>query len=35
MLFLVRDCCGGKPELCEGLVADLAPCCPEKVETHG
>ena len=35
MLFLVKDCCGGKPEICEGLVADLAPCCTEKVETHG
>ncbi len=34
-LFLVKDCCGGRPDLCEGLVADLAPCCPEKVGTDG
>jgi ArsR family transcriptional regulator, arsenate/arsenite/antimonite-responsive transcriptional repressor len=25
--FLVNDCCGGRPELCEPLVADLTPCC--------
>ncbi len=31
MLFLARDCCGGRPELCEPLPADLAPCCsPEE-----
>jgi len=29
MLFLVKDCCDGRPELCEPLIADLtAPCCP-------
>jgi DNA-binding transcriptional ArsR family regulator len=27
-LFLVRDCCAGRPELCAPLVADLPPCCP-------
>lgn len=26
-LFLVKDCCGGKAELCEPLVAELTPCC--------
>jgi len=32
MLFLAIDCCGGRPELCEPLMAELAPCCsPEKV----
>jgi len=25
--FLVQDCCGGRPELCEPLMAELAPCC--------
>ena len=31
MLFLAKDCCGGRPELCEPLLADLGPCCsPEK-----
>jgi ArsR family transcriptional regulator, arsenate/arsenite/antimonite-responsive transcriptional repressor len=28
VLFLVQDCCGGWPELCGPLLADLA-CCPE------
>jgi ArsR family transcriptional regulator len=28
-LYLVKDCCGGRAELCGPLVADLAaPCCP-------
>ena len=26
MLFLAKDCCQGRPELCEPLLADLA-CC--------
>ncbi len=26
-LFLVKDCCGGKAELCEPLIAELNPCC--------
>ena len=25
-LFLVKDCCGGRPELCAPLIADLSPC---------
>jgi DNA-binding transcriptional ArsR family regulator len=25
-LFLVRDCCGGRPDLCAPLIADLSPC---------
>ncbi|HTH97027.1 MAG TPA: metalloregulator ArsR/SmtB family transcription factor [Stellaceae bacterium] len=28
-VYLVRDCCGGRPELCEPLIAELSPCCPE------
>lgn len=29
MLFLVNDCCGGRPELCAPLIAGLSePCCP-------
>lgn len=24
MLFLVKDCCGGRPDLCEPLMAELA-----------
>ena len=26
MLFLAKDCCQGRPELCEPLLAELA-CC--------
>jgi DNA-binding transcriptional ArsR family regulator len=28
--FLVNDCCGGRPELCEPLVAEFAPCCSPR-----
>jgi ArsR family transcriptional regulator len=26
-LFLIKDCCGGRAELCEPLIAELNPCC--------
>src|SRR5208283_1648323 len=26
-LFLVKDCCGGKPEVCAPMLAELSPCC--------
>ena len=29
-LFLVKDCCGGRPEICAPLIADLSPCCPPQ-----
>lgn len=30
-LYLVKDCCGGRAELCAPLIADLtAPCCPTE-----
>ena len=32
--FLLKDCCGGRPEICAPLVADLAPCCSPKVRVH-
>lgn len=25
--FLVNDCCGGRPELCEPPIAEITPCC--------
>lgn len=28
MLFVLKDCCGGKPEICAPLMESLAPCCP-------
>jgi ArsR family transcriptional regulator, arsenate/arsenite/antimonite-responsive transcriptional repressor len=32
--FLLKDCCGGRPEVCAPLIADLA-CCLPKEATHG
>ncbi len=32
MLFLLKDCCGGKPDICAPLIADLTPRCPPKVQ---
>jgi ArsR family transcriptional regulator len=26
-VYLLKDCCGGRPELCQPLLDDLAPCC--------
>jgi ArsR family transcriptional regulator, arsenate/arsenite/antimonite-responsive transcriptional repressor len=34
-LYLLKDCCGGRPELCASLIADLTPCCPPKETAHG
>lgn len=31
--FLLKDCCGGRAEICAPLMAELAPCCPPKVTT--
>ena len=30
MLFMLRDCCDGRPEICAPLVEGLTPCCPPK-----
>ncbi|HEV7345082.1 MAG TPA: metalloregulator ArsR/SmtB family transcription factor [Devosia sp.] len=32
--FLVQDCCGGRAELCEPLVAQFTPCCAPKETGH-
>jgi DNA-binding transcriptional ArsR family regulator len=34
VLFLLKDCCGGRPELCAPLIADLSPCCPAEAHAH-
>lgn len=34
VLFLLKDCCGGRPDLCAPLIADLSPCCPAKADIH-
>lgn len=28
VMFLLRDCCNGKPELCAPLIEALSNCCP-------
>ncbi len=28
VLFLLKDCCGGRPDVCAPVLADLMPCCP-------
>ena len=33
-LFLLQDCCGGKPELCESLIESIKPCCAPKGKRH-
>jgi ArsR family transcriptional regulator len=32
-LYLVKDCCAGKAELCAPLIAELLPCCPPERRT--
>ena len=27
MLFMLRDCCNGRAEICAPLIEDLTPCC--------
>jgi ArsR family transcriptional regulator, arsenate/arsenite/antimonite-responsive transcriptional repressor len=27
MLFMLKDCCDGRPEICAPLVESLTPCC--------
>lgn len=29
-VFLLRDCCDGRPEVCAPVVETLQPCCPPK-----
>lgn len=28
--YLLKDCCGGHPEICGPLISDLTPCCATK-----
>jgi hypothetical protein len=30
VLFMLRDCCDGRPEICAPLIENLTPCCPPK-----
>jgi ArsR family transcriptional regulator, arsenate/arsenite/antimonite-responsive transcriptional repressor len=29
-LFMLKDCCGGRADLCAPLIAELTPCCEAK-----
>jgi ArsR family transcriptional regulator len=33
-LYLLKDCCGGRPDICAPIIADLTPCCPAKVAAY-
>jgi DNA-binding transcriptional ArsR family regulator len=33
-LFMIKDCCGGRAELCDPLIAELTPCCPPEEVSH-
>jgi ArsR family transcriptional regulator len=32
VLFMLRDCCDGRPEICAPLIESLTPCCPPKLK---
>jgi ArsR family transcriptional regulator, arsenate/arsenite/antimonite-responsive transcriptional repressor len=34
VVFLLKDCCSGHPDLCAPLIADLVPCCTPKEKAH-
>jgi hypothetical protein len=36
MLFMLRDCCEGRPEICAPLIEELTSCCSpsSKKRTH-
>lgn len=31
VVYLLKDCCGGKPELCQPLISELTKCCDAGV----
>lgn len=33
--FMAAECCGGQPERCAPLAAELIPCCARKESHHG
>jgi len=36
MLFMLKDCCEGRPEICAPLIDELTPCCspPPRKRAH-
>jgi ArsR family transcriptional regulator len=35
LLFLTKDCCGGRPEICAPLANTVNACCPPKKRARG
>lgn len=33
--YLLMDCCGGRPEICQPLIDEIASCCPPRESAHG
>ena len=33
VLFMLRDCCDGRPEICAPVVESLKPCCAPKTKS--
>lgn len=31
--FLLKDCCGGRADICRPLIEELVPCCPPEKES--
>jgi ArsR family transcriptional regulator, arsenate/arsenite/antimonite-responsive transcriptional repressor len=34
LMYLVKDCCGGRPEICAPFVSGLSPCCAPEEKHH-
>jgi ArsR family transcriptional regulator, arsenate/arsenite/antimonite-responsive transcriptional repressor len=32
VLFMLRDCCDGRPEICVPVIEGLTPCCPPRTK---
>jgi ArsR family transcriptional regulator, arsenate/arsenite/antimonite-responsive transcriptional repressor len=32
--FLIKDCCGGRADLCAPQFAEFSPCCPDKAPAN-
>jgi ArsR family transcriptional regulator, arsenate/arsenite/antimonite-responsive transcriptional repressor len=33
--YLLKDCCGGHPEICAPLIEDITPCCTPEEAANG
>ena len=32
VVYLLKDCCGGRSDVCEPLIESLTPCCPPRAQ---